>query len=57
MPRGLRRGWHMTYSLTTPLLGAVEDDRVVFGRLLGAGSFGRVYLARWAGRQVMSWTD
>jgi hypothetical protein len=28
----------MTYSLTTPLLGAVEDDRVVFGRLLGAGA-------------------
>lgn len=37
MPRGLRRGWHVTSSLTTPLLGAVEDDRVVFGRLLGAG--------------------
>lgn len=52
MPQGLRKGWQMSHNMTTPLIGDIDNDRVVFGRLLGTGSFGRVYLARWAGRQV-----
>ncbi|KAF8066214.1 roco8 [Scenedesmus sp. PABB004] len=51
-PFGLHRGWHVASSLTTPYLGAMTDTKIVFGELLGQGSFGRVYLGRWGGKDV-----
>ena len=35
--------------LTTPLLQGEDASKIQFGELLGAGSFGRVYKAVWAG--------
>lgn len=38
-----KRGWELTSTLTTPLMGQLTDSRIYFGDLLGAGSYGRVY--------------
>eukprot|EP00878_Enallax_costatus_P033853 GHUV01037429.1.p1 GENE.GHUV01037429.1~~GHUV01037429.1.p1 ORF type:complete len:411 (+),score=59.10 GHUV01037429.1:309-1541(+) len=46
------KGWVVTHSSTAPLLGSVQDDRIRFGVLLGAGSFGKVYRGWWAGKEV-----
>eukprot|EP00878_Enallax_costatus_P015115 GHUV01015827.1.p1 GENE.GHUV01015827.1~~GHUV01015827.1.p1 ORF type:complete len:582 (+),score=126.05 GHUV01015827.1:174-1748(+) len=51
-PMATRRGWELTSSLTSPQVGPVEDGRITFGDLLGAGSFGRVYRGTWGGRTV-----
>ncbi|WIA14609.1 hypothetical protein OEZ85_003117 [Tetradesmus obliquus] len=38
--------------LTSPIVGSLDNQEVQFGKLLGQGSFGRVYRAYWAGREV-----
>eukprot|EP00775_Hariotina_reticulata_P003316 gene3316-3593_t len=48
----LGNGWQLISSITSPLVGPVEDVTIEFGDLLGSGSFGRVFAARWAGRHV-----
>lgn len=47
-----RKGWEVTRELTTPLQQGNNLSQLQFGELLGAGSFGRVYKAEWAGRQL-----
>lgn len=37
------QGWEVVAVNTSPLVGAVGNAKIHFGRLLGAGSFGRVY--------------
>ncbi|KAF8061383.1 roco8 [Scenedesmus sp. PABB004] len=46
------KGWTLVSSLTTPLISAGPCEPIEFGELLGAGSYGRVYKARWAGLDV-----
>ncbi|KAF8061385.1 Acad10 [Scenedesmus sp. PABB004] len=51
-PLGCGQGWERAVCLTSPLVANVGDHEVHFGKLLGSGSFGRVYRARWADREV-----
>ncbi|WIA34787.1 hypothetical protein OEZ86_013090 [Tetradesmus obliquus] len=44
-------GWQQA-CLTSPIVGSLDNQEVQFGKLLGQGSFGRVYRAYWAGREV-----
>eukprot|EP00878_Enallax_costatus_P018623 GHUV01019614.1.p1 GENE.GHUV01019614.1~~GHUV01019614.1.p1 ORF type:complete len:911 (+),score=211.03 GHUV01019614.1:148-2880(+) len=46
------KGWEVTNEMTTPLIEGEDVSKLRFGELLGAGSFGRVYRAEWAGRPV-----
>uniref|UniRef100_A0A383W352 Protein kinase domain-containing protein n=1 Tax=Tetradesmus obliquus TaxID=3088 RepID=A0A383W352_TETOB len=52
-PEGKDEGWDLSWTLTTPLVPKDERDAPIeLGELLGAGSFGRVFKGRWAGRDV-----
>lgn len=53
-PKGTDQGWELINAFTSPFLGDVEDpdQPIEFGQFIGAGSFGRVYHGRWAGRDV-----
>lgn len=52
-PEGKDEGWDLSWMLTTPLVPKDERDAPIeLGELLGAGSFGRVFKGRWAGRDV-----
>jgi hypothetical protein len=44
---GAMAGWTLAGMSTSPFAGEVADATVEFGELLGSGSFGRVYKARW----------
>ncbi|WIA37005.1 hypothetical protein OEZ86_008242 [Tetradesmus obliquus] len=49
---GAMAGWALCGMSTSPHAGEVADASVEFGELLGSGSFGRVYKARWNGQDV-----
>eukprot|EP00775_Hariotina_reticulata_P011713 gene11713-11858_t len=49
---GGSQGWEITSVCTSPLIDQVKDTNIVFGACLGSGSYGRVYKARWAARDV-----
>ncbi|WIA34792.1 hypothetical protein OEZ86_013095 [Tetradesmus obliquus] len=59
---GNKPGWELTASRTASAqpqgdaaaaaAAAGSDARIDFGELIGSGSYGMVYKARWAGRQV-----
>lgn len=49
---GAMAGWALCGMSTSPHAGEVADTSVEFGELLGSGSFGRVYKARWNGQDV-----
>jgi hypothetical protein len=53
----VRKGWELSKVMSSPFIESMpaEDKNIQLGQFCGAGSFGRVYKARWAacGRSVL----
>jgi hypothetical protein len=49
-PLGVRKGWELSKVMSSPFIESMpaEDKNIQLGQFCGAGSFGRVYKARWA---------
>jgi hypothetical protein len=49
-PLGVRKGLELSKVMSSPFIESMhaEDKNIQLGQFCGAGSFGRVYKARWA---------